>query len=149
MALENKFAEVAQNAFYSAAYHRYLKERKLVGSSCRNCGKISVPPKPACPGCHGTEPVIVEMGGAGKLASYSVITVPPPLMVEEGFDRNKPYCSGVVELDEGPRVIARILGLDLDRPEQIRIGTRLSVEYIEAEHAGRLRTFLAFRAVPR
>lgn len=145
--MESKFAEVAQNDFYSAAYHRYLKEKKLVGSRCKSCGRISVPPKPACPLCHGAEPVLVEMKGAGKLAAYSVITVPPPLMVEEGFDRNTPYCSGVVALEEGPKVIARILDLDLDRPEQIQIGTPLSVAYVEAEHAGRMRTFLAFRAV--
>ena len=147
MALENKFAEVARNAFYSAAYRRRLREKKLVGSRCESCGRISVPPKPACPRCHGAEPVLMEMKGTGKLAAYSVITVPPPLMVEEGFDRNKPYCSGVVELEEGPKVIARILGLNLDRPDLIRIGTPLSVEYVEAEHGGRVETFLAFRAV--
>ncbi len=97
----------------------------------------------------GQAHVIMEMKGMGRLASYTVITVPPPLMVEEGFDRNTPYCSGVVELVEGPKVIARILGLDLDRPEQIQIGTPLLVEFVEAEHAVRMKTFLAFRAVPR
>ena len=38
-------------------------------------------------------------------------------MVEEGYDRNNPYCSGAVELVEGPRVVARIEGVDTLHPE--------------------------------
>ncbi|MBN2123717.1 MAG: Zn-ribbon domain-containing OB-fold protein [Deltaproteobacteria bacterium] len=147
MALVEKFKEVVENDFYSAAYHRHLREKKLVGSRCGACGRLSVPPKPLCPKCRGTGMSLVEMKGKGRLASYSVIAVPPPLMVEEGFDRSRPYCSGVVELEEGPKVMARILGVDLDRPDRIRIGTPLGVEFTEAEHDGDMKTFLAFRVL--
>ncbi len=146
MALESKFSEVAENKFYSLAYHQFLSERKLMGSKCKKCGHLSVPPKPICPKCQGGEMELVEMKGKGKIAAYTVIAVAPPLMVEEGFDREHHYCSGVVELEEGPKITARILGVDLAKPEQIKIGTPVTVDYVEAMHGGEKKTLLAFRA---
>jgi len=146
MALEEKFTEVTNNEFYSAAYHRFLSDKKLMGSRCRECGHISVPPKPICPKCQGGKMELEEMKGRGTLASYTVINVAPPLMVEEGFDRNNPYCSGVVELEEGPKITARILGLDLTKPEKIRVGITLLARYVDAEYKDGKKTFLAFEA---
>ena len=160
MALEEKFKEAAENEFYSTAYHKALRERRLVGSKCKKCGAIFVPPKPICSKCQGSEMELIEMKGKGKLAAYTVIAVGAPLMVEEGFDRDHHYCSGVVELEEGPRVTSRILGVDVTKPEQIKIGTPVTVDYVEAAHnrevgaflalpdGGEKETFLAFRALP-
>jgi len=147
VALESKFSEVAENEFYSSAYAKFLSEKKLKGSKCKKCGHLSVPPKPICPKCQGNEMELVEMKGKGKLAAYTVITVGAPLMLEEGFDREHPYCSGVVELEEGVKVTARILGMDTTKPDQIKIGTPVTVEYVEAMHGGENKTFLAFRAL--
>ncbi len=147
MALEGEITRVAENEFYSAAYNRFITEGKLMGSKCQKCGAMYVPPRPICPKCHAREAKLVEMKGKGKLAAYTVITVGAPLMVEEGFDREHPYCSGVVELEEGTRVTARILGVDVMNPDQIKIGTPVAVEYQERVHSGERKTFLAFRAV--
>jgi hypothetical protein len=152
MALEEKFNEVAENELYSFAYHRAINEKRLIGSKCKKCGHVCVPPKPICPKCMESEPEIIDIKGRGKLAAYTVIAVGAPLMVEEGFDREHHYCSGVVELEEGARVTARILGVDVTKPEQIKIGTPVTVDYVEATHpetpayAAGKRTFLAFRA---
>lgn len=147
MALEGEFTRVAENEFYSAAYDRFVSEKKLMGSKCQKCGAMYVPPRPICPECHSREVELVEMKGKGKLAAYTVITVGTPLMVEEGFDREHPYCSGIVELEEGPRIIVRILGVDMTKPDQIKIGTPVTVEYQERVHGEEKKTFLAFKAV--
>ena len=147
MALESKLSEVAENEFYSSAYAKFLSEKKLKGSKCKKCGHISVPPKPICPKCQGNDMELVEMKGKGKLAAYTVVAVGAPLMLEEGFDREHPYCSGIVELEEGVKVTARILGMDTTKPDQIKIGTPVTVEYVEAMHGGEKKTFLAFRAL--
>ncbi len=147
MALESKLSEVAENEFYSSAYAKFLSEKKLKGSKCKKCGHISVPPKPICPKCQGNDMELVEMKGKGKLAAYTVVAVGAPLMIEEGFDREHPYCSGIVELEEGVKVTARILGMDTTKPDQIKIGTPVTVEYVEAMHGGENKTFLAFRAL--
>lgn len=153
MALETKFSEVAENKFYSLAYNQLLREHKLMGSRCKKCGHVTIPPKPICPQCNGTEMELVEMKGGGKLAAYTVVAVGAPLMVEEGYGREKHYCCGIVELDEGAKICARILGVDTSKPEQIKIGTPVKLEYVETAHAedpthekGE-RTFLAFRVL--
>jgi len=147
MALESEFTRIAENEFYSAAYDRFISQGKLMGSKCRKCGAMYVPPRPICPKCHAREMELVAMKGKGKLAAYTVIAVGPPMMVEEGFDRENPYCSGVVELEEGARITARILGVDVAKPDQIKIGTPVTVEYQERVHSGEKVTFLAFRAL--
>ncbi len=147
MALEGEFTRIAENEFYSAAYERFISQGKLMGSKCRKCGTIYVPPRPICPKCHTHEMELMAMKGKGKLAAYTVITVGPPMMVEEGFNRESPYCSGVVELEEGARITARILGVDVTKPDQIKIGTPVTVEYQERMHDGEKMTFTAFRAL--
>ena len=148
MSLENKFSEVYENEFYSSAYHRFLSKRRLVASKCKKCRHISVPPKSTCPKCQTSDMELADMNGNGKLVAYTVIAVGSPLMVEEGFDRENNYCTGVVQLEEGVKITARILGMDLAKPDQIRIGTPVTVEYVEAEHGGEKKTFLAFRTLP-
>jgi uncharacterized OB-fold protein len=86
-----------------------------------------------------------EMSGRGRLAAFTCIAIGPPFMVEEGYGRRNPYCSGVVELEEGVRVVARIEEVDTNQPEKIRIGTPLKVEFLHRGEGENLRTFLAFR----
>jgi len=146
MALEGEFDRIAKNEFYAAAYDRFISEGKLMGSKCQKCGAMHVPPRPICSKCHARKAELIEMKGKGRIAAYTVVTVGPPMMVDEGYDRNNPYCSGVIELDEGAKITARITGVDMMNPDQIKIGTPVTVEYQEREHNGEKKTFLAFRA---
>lgn len=148
MALEERFREVAENPFYSAAYKRFLNDKRLMGSKCKNCGWVSIPPKPICDKCQSDDMELVEMKGKGKLIAYTVIGVAAPIMVEEGFDRAHPYCSGVVELEEGPKILARIMGVDVRKPEEIKIGAPVRAEYVEVKHGEENKTFLAFKVLP-
>jgi uncharacterized OB-fold protein len=59
--------------------------------------------------------------------------------------RNNPYVTGIVELDEGVRISARILGLEANKPDQIKIGTPLTVAFLERGEGQEKKTFLAFR----
>jgi uncharacterized OB-fold protein len=68
-------------------------------------------------------------------------------MNEEGFGRDKPYLTGIVELEEGVRISARLLGLDPGRPDQIELGTPVQVEYLKIGQGEDLRPQLAFKAV--
>jgi uncharacterized OB-fold protein len=137
---------MAENEFSSSAHNRFLAEKKLIGVRCKRCGAISLPPRPICPKCNASDMELVEMKGRGKLVAYTVISVGPPMMIEEGFDRERPYCSGIVELEEGVRIPGRIVGVNVAKPDQIKIGTPVTVEYQERVHGEETRTFLAFRA---
>lgn len=116
-----------------------------MGSKCQRCGAVYVPPRPLCPACHSEEMEWIEMGGEGKLVAYTTVHIGPKLMIEEGYDRSNPYCTGIVELVEGPRISARILGVDAHDPQGIEIGTPLTVEFLDRGEGEEKRTFLAFR----
>jgi uncharacterized OB-fold protein len=66
-------------------------------------------------------------------------------MIREGYDRKHPYVSGVVELEEGAKVVGRIEGVDGTRPETIKIGIPLNVEFLHRGEGTSSTTFLAFR----
>jgi uncharacterized OB-fold protein len=86
----------------------------------------------------------VEMSGKGKLSAYTCISIGPSFMRAEGYDRHNPYCSGVVELEEGARVDARIEGVDPKEPENINVGMSLRVKFLHREDH---KTYLAFEPV--
>lgn len=135
-----------EREFTSASFNQFLGEKKLMASKCTKCGALYLPPRPLCIKCFGSEMEWVEMKGKGKLAAFTTIYVGPTFMLEEGYDRNNPYCTGVVELEEGPGISARILGVDAKKPEEIKIGTPLVVDFVERGEGEAKKTFLAFKA---
>jgi uncharacterized OB-fold protein len=86
----------------------------------------------------------VQMKGHGKLIAFTTVAVGTSPMVEEGYDRERHYCCGIVELEEGPRISAQILGLDCQNPDDIEIGTPVSVEFLERDGKPAI---VAFRVV--
>ena len=70
--------------------------------------------------------------GLGKLVAFTSIYVGPSAMVAEGYDRNNPYVVGIVELAEGPKTSARILGVDARHPDVAWIGMPLNVAFVDS-----------------
>jgi uncharacterized OB-fold protein len=91
--------------------------------------------------------VWTELSGKGRLAAFTTVHIAPTAMIEAGYGRDNPYCTGVVELEEGVGISAQILGVDALQPEKITIGTPLEKVFLEQEAApdGEKRTRLAFR----
>lgn len=137
---------MSERAFNDVSYEQFLNEKKVMGSKCKKCGALSVPPRPICVECHSSEMEWAEMKGKGKLAAFTCISVGPPSMVEEGYDRKNPYCTGVVELEEGPRVVARINGVDTKTPESIKVGLPVTAEFMPRGEGESLITILAFKS---
>ena len=133
-----------QRPFSDIAFGQYLREEKLMGSRCKGCGARFVPPRPICVECYSSHMEWVEMKGTGKLAAFTCITVAPPFMIAQGYNRKNPYCSGVVDLDEGGRVDARIEGLDPADPESIKVGTPMKAKFLHREDTDMPVTYLAF-----
>jgi len=131
--------------FNDISYERFLSEEKLMGSRCLKCGVLSVPPRSVCIKCYGSEMEWVEIKGKGKLAAFTCIAIGPPSMIREGYDRKHPYVCGVVELGEGARVVARIEGVDGSKPETIKIGAPLKIEFLHRGEGENSTTFLAFK----
>jgi uncharacterized OB-fold protein len=133
-----------ERPFSDISYEQFLDEERLMGSRCKTCGTLFVPPRPICIRCHGTDMIWVETEGRGKLSAFTCIAIGPPFMIAEGYDRKYPYCSGVVELDEGVRVVARIEGVDATKPEGIKVGMPLTVRFLHRGEGDKRKTYLAF-----
>ena len=131
--------------FNDTSYEQFLNELKIMGSKCKKCEALAIPPRPICISCFSREMEWIQLQGTGKLVAFTSIVVGPPYMVKEGFDRNNPYVVGVVELDEGVKTVGRIVGVDAKKPEQIKIGTPLKAEFIQKGTGPDRRTLLAFR----
>ena len=126
------------------AFQRYLNERKLVGVACGACGSVYVPPRSVCSACPESRIELREMSGRGTLAGYTSIYVAPTAMVAQGYGRDNPYLTGIVTLEEGPRLPARLVGMDATQPESIAIGTALQADFLEQQEGEETRTVLVF-----
>jgi uncharacterized protein len=93
---------------------------KLLIQRCKSCGALRHPPAPVCGECHSFEWDTVESVGKGSIYSFVVVHYPevPP------FDYPNPV--GLIELDEGVRLIAGLVGVKRD---EIEIGQRVQVEF--------------------
>lgn len=131
--------------FTPASFYQFLLEKKLMASRCQKCGTIYLPPRPLCPQCQESHLEWTPLKGKGKIAAFTAIAVGPTFMVQQGFDRNNLYYTGVVELEEGPRISARLLGLDPKQPEKVKVGTPVTVEFLERQEEGVTKPVLAFK----
>lgn len=133
-----------ERPFSDLSYQRFLDEYKLMACRCLGCDRLFAPPRPICFYCHASDMQWVPLSGFGRLAAYTCIAIGPPSMIAEGYDRENPYCVGVVELDEGVRVDARIEGVNAASPETIQVGMPLQVKFLHRGDGEEVRTCLAF-----
>ena len=84
-------------------YNEALKENKLLGLKCKQCGMIAVPPKMVCRQCFDSNMEIVSLMGTGGIQTFTVVNV-----ASEGREDETPYVIVLVELDEGPWIMGNL-----------------------------------------
>ena len=115
--------------FNAASYYAYLvEEKRMMGVRCRSCGELSAVPRPICAKCHGKDMEWHELSGRGKLSTFTCISIVPVAMGKRGYGRDNPYCTGIVTLEEGPRISARIVGVDGNNPQDIETDMALVLD---------------------
>jgi uncharacterized OB-fold protein len=76
---------------------------RLLGSRCATCGGRHFPRHDTCAYCSSTDVAPVDLSPTGRLWAWTAVTAAPP-----GYRGEVPYGFGVVELDDGVRVISRL-----------------------------------------
>jgi uncharacterized OB-fold protein len=106
----------------SQVYWEGAREDRLMIRKCKSCGTIHFLPRYLCPECWSTELEWIQASGRGTVHSYSVVR---RAALPEFADK-VPYVLALVDLEEGTRMMANILGEDaLDT----RIGDRVEVRF--------------------
>jgi uncharacterized protein len=124
-------SETNTRPFTAAAFNQFVNENKLMAARCSQCEATYLPPRAICPKCHGDQLEWVELEGHGRLAAFTSIYIAPSFMIDQGFGRDNPYVTGIVELAEGVKISARLLGVDAQNPASILIGIPLAVAFIQ------------------
>ena len=99
------------------------KRGELRIQRCNACGRAYFYPRPFCPFCSSKDVAWFTASGRGKLYSY-VINHRPAY----GFQDYVPYVIAVVELEEGPRMMTNIIGID-PTPENLPVDMAVEVSF--------------------
>ena len=137
---------MSDTSFTHTAFQTHLAKGKLMGSKCSACGQTYLPPRALCTACYGETMQWIAVSTQGNLRAFTTIHIAPTAMIDAGYGRDNPYCSGIVELEDGLVISAQILGVDPTKPESIKIGTPVEVEFIERGEEEQ-QTFLGFRVI--
>jgi uncharacterized protein len=91
----------------------------LVGTRCTGCGAHYFPVSLSCrnPACDGKQIERTTLGRTGTLYSWTVQHYRPPALYRA--DEWEPFAVGLVEVPEGLRVLAKIVGRD---PDELEVG---------------------------
>jgi uncharacterized protein len=112
----------------TAPYWKAAAEGRLVVQRCAACERYQFYPRAHCTTCGAHDPQYQEVSGRGTVHTFSVIH----RNGSPGFDVEVPYVFAIVELEEGPRMTANVVGVDpeevvVDMPVQVTF-TRISDE---------------------
>jgi uncharacterized OB-fold protein len=117
----------------SARKHRLSLQR------CEECGTYQWYPKAWCVECGSRKLKWKKVTGKGKVYSYTVIR---HAKASPAFTEELPFAIAVVELDEGPRMYARLLDCPIG---EIKTGMRVKVAFEDVSKAISLPQFTVAR----
>jgi len=98
------------------------KKGTLRMQKCVACGHIRYPVSPVCPKCLAYETQWTDLCGRGVVFSYVVFHQ----LYDKAFEKDIPYNVALVQLEEGPRMYANIVGVDNDA---VKIGDKVEAVF--------------------
>jgi len=123
----------AKHFFAAAAEGRLLLQR------CSACSTVWFYARPACVACGATEYAWVEAVGRASVHSFSIVRRAP----SPEFRERVPYVVALVDLAEGPRMMANVVG---EGALEVAIGEALELVF---EDRGEGRRLPQFRRIAR
>lgn len=121
---------------FTETFWRALDEGRLLTTRCLDCAGLTFPPKPICPACWGGRVEWVSLAGRGWLRSFTEVWTAP-----RRFAPEVPYVLGLVDLEEGLRLLSRIRAayeeLSVDQPVELVIRRARPVSLFEFRPAQR------------
>lgn len=113
----------------SPRYTREIPQRfRLEANQCKDGDHIFFPPRLVCPKSGKREFIPTKLKETGKILTFTVIHVGP-----DQFAVQAPYVVGIVELDDGVRIMAQIVDC---KPEEVEIDKQVQVVIRKIQEEG-------------
>ncbi|GLY69526.1 Zn-ribbon domain-containing OB-fold protein [Amycolatopsis taiwanensis] len=107
--------------FWAAA-----RRGELLLQHCRACGHHQHYPRVLCTRCWHRELDWVPSAGRGRVWTFTVVHRPG----HPAWTDDVPYALAIVELDEGPRLLTNVVGID---PVDVEVGLRVGARFTERD----------------
>jgi len=89
------------------------RNHELKFQKCKSCGHVRWPPSILCPMCYANDTEWVKASGKGKVYTFAVYHQ----AFHKAFEKDLPYVTAVIELEEGPRLLSNIIGC---KPQKVK-----------------------------
>ena len=103
-------------------YWEGCKRHEVLIQRCRDCGEVQFPHRTVCSHCFSTAVESLKASGKGTVYSFTTVYRAPI----EGFESDLPYTIVIVDMDEGTRMMSRIVECE---PEHVSIGMKIEVVF--------------------
>jgi len=110
----------------SPRYAREIPQRYRYEAAKTKSGKIFFPPRLVYPGGESAKPHTLAQ--TGKVLTWTILTTGPA-----EYSDLAPYAMAIVELDDGARLTAMLVDLDLST---IKTGMRVRIEFRKIRSEG-------------
>jgi uncharacterized OB-fold protein len=117
----------------NAFWFEGARAHKLLIQHCTSCGTLRHPPLPACAVCGSLDWDTVESSGRGTVYSYVVVHYPQVPSFEY------PLPIGLIELEEGTRVVANLDGVEINA---IEVGLPVQATFVDFDEELSLPVFV-------
>ncbi|MCH7706207.1 MAG: Zn-ribbon domain-containing OB-fold protein [Chloroflexi bacterium] len=105
-----------------------IKRRELILPRCNLCGRLHHYPKPVCTDCSSRDLAWVRCSGRGRVHSY--VIQHGQHGPGTGFRSNPDEIIAVVEIDEGPRMLASLVGIT---PDSVRVDMPVEIVFEDVD----------------
>lgn len=120
--MNNVARPLPQPTLETLPFWEAARQNRLELPWCIHCGRFHFYPRPFCPYCGDTALQWKVVSGAGHIFTWTVNHRP----AGAAFEPLVPYAVAVIELQEGPRMMARIVNTPL---AAIRIGAPVAAVF--------------------
>ncbi len=106
----------------SKEFYGWCKQHELRFQRCTNCATWRHVPREMCAACGSWNWEWTKSSGRGTIFTWTVAARP----MHPAFQADVPYAAVVVEMDEGVRLLSRVVDC---APEALRIGMPVEVVF--------------------
>lgn len=118
----------------SLPFWQAAERGELLGKRCVECSKFHWYPRSVCPFCSG-DTEWQPISGHGRIYAFSTLRRASP-----------PYIVAIVELDEGPRMLTRLMDADA---QSLKIGMPVRVRFTSTGEGRQIPVFDVWQGASR